>query len=404
MPPDVMAANGTDRTAARGKAVGGRGGPDDNGVVPVELLVSVKHRLVRDLMAFIRSYVVMSPEQLLVVALWTIHTHCIDRFEQTPYLSVTSPEKQCGKSRLLDVLELVVARPWYQIIPSEAVLYRTIHLKTPTLLLDEVDTIFNPRSADRYEGHRALLNGGHRRGAKVGRCIGTSSKLAEFRVFCPKVLAGIGTLPDTIADRAVPIRLKRRQRNESVERFKRRKVEKLAKPLVGRIEQWVEQHADELDPDPDMPDEIDDRMQEGCESLVAIADVLGCADQIRSALVELLTAERLDDQESMRLRLLRDTRVVFKERGMPTNVRTTELLKALHAIAESPWSNYYGRSLDERDLADLLRPYEVKPQSIRLKVRQKANVGNKNVVKGYKRDHLHEAWERYLLSEDENEA
>jgi hypothetical protein len=173
---------------------------------------------------------------------------------------------------------------------------------------------------------------------------------------------------------------------------------------VGRIEQWVEQHADELDPDPDMPDEIDDRMQEGCESLVAIADVLGCADQIRSALVELLTAERLDDQESMRLRLLRDTRVVFKERGMPTNVRTTELLKALHAIAESPWSNYYGRSLDERDLADLLRPYEVKPQSIRLKVRQKANVGNKNVVKGYKRDHLHEAWERYLLPEDENEA
>ena len=89
----------------------------------------------------------MSNEQLLVVALWVIHTYALDAFEQTPYLAVTSPEKQCGKSRLLEVLEQVVHKPWAVALPSEAVVFRTVDRRRPTLLLDEVDVIFNPRSS-----------------------------------------------------------------------------------------------------------------------------------------------------------------------------------------------------------------------------------------------------------------
>src|SRR6266536_2879762 len=121
--------------------------------------------------ALIARYLVLSPEQRTVVALWIIHTHAVQHFEQTPYLSVTSPEKQCGKSRLLEVLELLVARPWMVVAPSEAVLYRHIDATTPTLLLDEVDTIFNPRMQDRYEPHRTLLNSGHRRAIRVPRMV-----------------------------------------------------------------------------------------------------------------------------------------------------------------------------------------------------------------------------------------
>lgn len=65
--------------------------------------------LVYDLMVFVRRYVVMPRERLIAVALWIVHTHCPDLADQTPYLSVTSPERQCGKSRLLDVLELLGA-------------------------------------------------------------------------------------------------------------------------------------------------------------------------------------------------------------------------------------------------------------------------------------------------------
>ena len=296
-----------------------------------------KDPLVADLVAFIRAYVVMTPEKLLVVALWVIHTHCVEVFEQTPYLAVTSPEKQCGKSRLLEVLELLAARPWPTVLPSEAVVFRMVDQRTPSMLLDETDAIFNPRMADRYEGLRAILNNGHRRRAKVSRCIGTSPDFAEFSTFCPKVLAGIGTLPDTIADRAIPIRLERKTRDEKVQRFFRRQATPVAEDLCRRVEEWRERRADAVGAArPRMPEELSDRMQEGCEPLVAIADRLGWGDEARAALVALLTAERLDDSESMRLRLLRDIRTVFGARKA-RNISTRTLLRELMGLEESPW-------------------------------------------------------------------
>lgn len=355
--------------------------------------VKRKSALVYELMAFIRGYVVMTRAQLLIVALWIIHTYCTEAFEQTPYLSVTSPEKQCGKTRFLETLEVLVARAWMAILPSEAVLYRTIDKKVPTLLLDEVDTIFNPRSADRYEGLRAVLNAGHRRGNRVPRCFGPTLEVVEFDTFCPKVLAGIGTLPDTVADRSVPIRLERRKRGEEVERFIRRDVAGPAARLRDAIEAWGDQHREELRPSrPTMPDALSDRMQEGCECLVAIAAALGLGDEARRALIEVFSVERLDDQESMRLRLLSDIKAVFERRDARAQKRsrgiaTNDLLAALHAIEEAPWATYYGRGLEARDLANLLRHYGLHSGPLRIKG---------DVKKGYKRDPLHEAWERYL--------
>ena len=355
---------------------------------------SSPRRLVRDLAGFIRRYVVMSDDKLLIVALWVIHTHCARQIAQTPYLAVTSPEKQCGKSRLLETLELLAADAWLTILPSEAVVYRQVDARMPTLMLDEADTIFNPRSADRYEGLRALLNNGHRQGAKVPRCVGSTNKVVEFSTFCPKVLAGIGTLPDTVADRSIPIRLERRTRGEPVERFRRRDAEPEATALTERIQAWAARSAaGALEAPPAMPEELSDRMQEGCECLVAIADALGCGRHARAALVALLTAERLDDQESMRLRLLADLRAVFDardaERGKRTrSIPTSQILRALWDMKESPWGTYYGRQLDDRDLAALLRHYGVKPVPIK--------TASGKVLRGYRRDALHEAWKRYL--------
>jgi Protein of unknown function (DUF3631) len=350
--------------------------------------------LVSNLKTFIRRYVVMTDQQLTVVALWVIHTHCIWAFEQTPYLSVTSPEKQCGKSRLLEVLELLVREPWSAIGPSEAVMFRNIHFKTPTLLLDEVDTLFNPKTADRYEGHRAILNAGHRKGSRVPRCVGPKQEIQEFRVFCPKVLAGIGNLPETVADRAIPIRLKRRTRSEAVEKFKRREAKSDAEALRTRVVSWADHHAESFGAArPEIPDELSDRAQEGCECLVAIADATGVGKAARSALVELLTDERLDDRESMRLRLLRDLQCVFEARDAEhgyrvSSISTETLLKLLHAMAESPWASYYGRGLDARDLASLLSHYNIGPTTLRFK--------DGKSRKGYKRDDLHDVFDRYL--------
>lgn len=353
----------------------------------------VEQTLVEDVVRFIRRYVVMSRSQTLLVALWAIHTHCIEAFEQTPYLAVTSPEKQSGKSRLLESLELIVARAWMTVLPSEAVVYRTVDRNVPTLLLDEVDAIFNPRTADRYEGLRALLNAGHRRGAKIPRCVGATQQIAEFSVFCPKVIAGIGTLPDTVADRSLPVRLERRKSGEQVGRFIRREVEPDATALRSRMETWAGQSAKKLRrARPAMPEQLSDRMQEGCEGLVAIADALGCGKEARVALVDILCVERLDNVETMRIRVLADLRTIWREResnngrsarGLPTST----LLAKLCGMEEAPWGSYYGRQLEARDLAALLHHYGISSTTIRTR---------KEVAKGYRRDDLQEAWERYL--------
>ncbi len=345
--------------------------------------------LVADIISFIRQYVVMSPEKLLAVALWVIHTHCVEQFETTPYLAVTSPEKQCGKSRLLETLELLVARPWPTITPSEAVVFRNINAKVPTMLLDETDTIFNPKTAERYEGLRAILNSGHRRGAKVARCLGTSEDIAEFKTFCPKVLAGIGTLPDTIADRAVPIRLERRKRDEKMQRFFRREALPPAQALQVQIKAWCKAQGARLGKArPVMPDELSDRMIEGCEPLIAIADGLGWGAPARDALVALLTTERLDNSETMRLRLLRDIRDILDAHPW-RNIKTADLLMALVVIEEAPWGGYYGRTLESRDLSNLLKPYGISSTTVRAPLKGKP-------AKGYKRDDFADAWARYL--------
>lgn len=346
--------------------------------------------LVTDLMTFVRRYVVMSEPKLLAMALWVVHTHCAEQFEQTPYLAVTSPEKQCGKSRLLEVLNLLVCRPWMLTLPSEAVVFRQVHSTRPTMLLDEVDAIFNPKTADKYEGLRAMLNAGHRNGATVPRCLGGGEKIINFRVYCPKVLAGIGSLPDTVADRSLPIRLERRTREEQIQRFFRRDVEPEADLLKERIGGWLEAHGASLgEARPELPEELSDRMQEGCEPLLAIADALGVGAAGRAALVEVFGEERLDSQETMRVRLLRDLKTIFDAHPNRGSAFTDTLLTKLMQIEEAPWENYYGHGIDARDLASLLKPYNVSSTTVRVK-------GEANPRKGYRRNDLAVAWDRYL--------
>ncbi len=351
--------------------------------------------LLADTLEFIRRYVVLADNQLLIVGIWAIHTHCFYQFEQTPYLSVTSPEKQCGKSRLLEVLQKLVKNPWMTIGPSEAVVFRKVHAERPTMLLDEVDTIFNNlKNSDQHEGLRQMLNSGHRNGSKVSRCLAGGERLVDFRVYCPKVLAGIGTLPDTVADRSVPVRLARRTRAEYVERFFNRDVDPIAETLRDRIEAWTDKHGEALGlARPELPPELSDRMQEGCEPLLAIADALGVGVEARTALVELLGGERLDSVETTRLRLLRDIKTVFETRGMPSAVFTEYLLDGLHAMEEAQWGGrrYYGRELDERDLAGLLHHYDVKSTTVRIKGKPDAKP-----KKGYRQRDLVAVWERYV--------
>lgn len=85
-----------------------------------------------DVVGFVRRYVVVTDHQAVAIALWVVHTYALDEFDTVPYLAITSPEKRSGKSRLLDVLEELVQRPWRVVLPSEAVTFRKIERDCPT--------------------------------------------------------------------------------------------------------------------------------------------------------------------------------------------------------------------------------------------------------------------------------
>jgi hypothetical protein len=335
---------------------------------------------------FIGRYVELrSSAQSVALALWVAHTYVVDAAFTTPYLTVLSPEKQSGKTRLLEVLEVLCARSWRVLAPSEAVLYRTLDAKRPTLLLDEVDGLFKS-PAERTEPLRTLLNAGNRRGTAVPRCVGSQSELRDFEVFAPKVLAGIdnGTLPDTIRDRSIVVKMQRKRRR--MDRFLPLEVE----PVALEIREWLEGWADQVRPlledaRPALPEELDDRAAEGWEALLAIADVAGEGWPGRAwQAAHELSAGVQEEEESRGVRLLRDTQAAFGDRRA---MFTAHLLEFLNGDDEAPWGGWHrGEGLRPRDLSMLLRPYEIRPRTVRVEA---------ETAKGYLREQFEDAWARY---------
>lgn len=350
-------------------------------------------RLLDELASFVRRYVVLTAHQVVAVALWVLHAHAADAAESTPYLAVTSAERRSGKSRLLELVELLVPRPLLSANVSPAALFRTIAAETPTLLLDEADATFSRNAGERAEELRGLLNAGHRRGAVVIRMVGpgASLKAERFPVFCPKALAGIGELPDTIADRSISIRMKRKSPGEEVTRYRRREVEPASSGLRARLAAWCERRLDGLaEARPMLPDALDDRAADGWEPLLAIADAAGGdwpGDARRAALV--LSAGRDDaEADSLGVRLLADVRAVLDERSAD-RIASAELASALAAMEEAPWGDLYGKALDARGLARRLRPFEVRPRKVRV---------GEETVQGYRREDFADAWARYCAA------
>lgn len=142
---------------------------------------------------FIRRFIVMDDAQAIAVALWVFHTHVLDAADYTPYIYVTSAERESGKSRLKEAVELLVLNPIPTSNVSPAALFRLARPEDgppATFLVDEVDEIFSPKS-ERSE-LRGLLNAGFHRGDHAIRMVGEGKNQfpQRFPVFCAKLLAG----------------------------------------------------------------------------------------------------------------------------------------------------------------------------------------------------------------------
>lgn len=248
--------------------------------------------------------VFQSAHQVVAITLFVAHSHVVEAAEATPYTHVTSPEKRSGKTRVLEAVEFLVRRPIRALDLSEAALYRIIQRDCPTLLWDEIDVVFRRRE---NEGRRGLLNGGYRRGAKVYRS-NERGHLQEFAVFSPKMMAGIGELPDTVADRAIRIRLERRAPGEAVSKLRRREASKEAEPILRALEIWASPDTIETlgAARPQPPEGLNDRAEDAWEILFAIADMAGgeWPGRARRAALELSGDDT--SAQSLGVRLLAD--------------------------------------------------------------------------------------------------
>lgn len=263
----------------------------------------------------VRRYVILpSPASYLTVALFTLHTWAFDAAHATPYLVVESPEKQAGKTRLLEVLQLVCRSPLKVASITAAALFQSVDGRHPTLLIDEADAIFAGNS-ERNEDLRAVLNAGNVPGAKAIRG-GKDGTPVEFDVYCPKVVCGIATgrLPDTVRDRSIVVPIDRKLRSERVQRLRRHRLEAELKTLREQLYAWADAHrawlhAYEL---PEPLEKISDRLEEGWEPLFAIAELAGGEFPAKArAAAEQLAGETDDDAGSASHTLLQALRDVF---------------------------------------------------------------------------------------------
>ncbi len=324
------------------------------------------------------------PAQIAHV-LWIIHTHLMEKWESTPRLAFLSAEPASGKTRALEITELLVPNAVCAVNVSPAYLFRKVGCEEgATILFDEIDTVFGPKARENEE-IRGLLNAGHRRGAVAGRCVvrGKEILTEEIPAYAAVALAGLGWLPDTILSRSVIIRMRPRHSGETVEPFRRR----IEVPKGGQVRKQIEVWAKDVEiswPE-NMPPEIQDRDADVWESLIAVADAIGgdWPMRARAAGVALVTASK-DLEPSLGIRLLTDLRQVF---GDVHAMTTQTILLSLNRIDESPWGDLRGKPLDERGLANRLKPYGVKSKTIRV---------GESTPKGYRREDLLDAWRRYL--------
>src|SRR5262249_42539760 len=277
--------------------------------------------LLADVYEFTGKFIAYPSDEAHVAhVLWIVHTHLMEAWESTPRLAFLSPEPASGKTRALEISELLAPNPVEAINVTPAYLFRKVgdDERKPTILYDEIDTVFGPKAKENEE-IRGLLNAGHRRGAVAGRCVvrGNNVTTEEIPAYCAVALAGLGWLPDTILTRAVIIRMRRRAPNEKVTAFRRRVHAPEGHALRDRLAAWAKKKADVLAAArPEMPPGIEDRDADVWEPLLAIADAIGgdWPERARVAAVALVGAAR-DAEPSLGIRLLIDIRTIFDQTG-----------------------------------------------------------------------------------------
>ena len=350
---------------------------------------------------FLTDYIVLPSTTALVISAWVVAAWLIDSWDRFPHLAISSPEKRCGKTTLLELLFQIVFRPRLTTNISPAALYRVIESEQPTLLMDESQSLAR-RGSEQSEVTREILNAGIGRHAKVIRCGGSNmDEVREFSVFGPKVFAMIGQSDAVLADRSICVQLRRKTPDDpTVKRFRWRNVEQEGHEIRQQIEQWTEEHSQQVADVYDRiePFEIDnDRMADLLTPLQAVLEVLQATEQL-AMLEEFARSiderDREEDMQSDGVRLLIAIRDIFESKKSSAHsgfIPTENLRLELENRVDEPWKTFTRGGLISREkLAAMLRAYGITPSRT-----DRKKSGRTRTIRGYNRKDFIESWNRY---------
>jgi hypothetical protein len=354
---------------------------------------AVQQPNVLELVHFIlQQFVDMKPHEHVAAALWVLHTHVFERFLVSPRLALTSPVNGCGKTTALAIIEQLAFRPERMDNATPAVIYHLIDRLSGTLLVDEADNLGLRENSIL----RSVLNSGHRKGGNTRRM--SKGEPRRFNTFAPMAIAAIGSLPLPLMRRAVIIHMQKAAGNMALKRFDPEDNETEGK--IDVVYQFVLEWArsgPQLNPDPDLPKELKNRVADNWRPLVAIADAMSPA-WAQIAREAAITFARTYHDEDAGVVLLSDIRDIFNQ-AAADRMASEVLVKALLEVEESGWDEYRGprddqtpRKLSQGEMARLLRPFGIRPRSIWPQGKRTKGAASR---KGYRRTQFENAWARY---------
>lgn len=345
--------------------------------------------LLADLIATIQRYVFLSKDQAIAVALWVIFTWCHAAMTHSPILFVTSAEPESGKTTLLGTLGFLVRRGMPSVEISGPALFRSIKKWEPCFIVDEADEAFN-----KNPDLRSVVNSGWTRGTGVVRCAAETHDPELFSTFAPKAIGMKGRgLPDTTLSRSIVIEMKPRRPDDPAEKIADfdHVDNEVFQRLRSQISRWTADNIEALTKVvPETPLGFHNRRRANWKPLLAIAEQIG-GNWGAAARKAALAIEAVHDafDRSIGVELLAAIREIFTSREAD-RITSKALVDALVEDQTGPWVAY-GRNqkpINEHGVARLLKPYRIKPRTIR--------ISEEHTAKGYLLASFEDAFDRHL--------
>jgi hypothetical protein len=353
--------------------------------------------LLDEIKSTIQAHVVLSAHAAAALALWVVHTYVFDTRDAVAYVAIESPEKRCGKTTLLSVLAGLACRALVASNITVSALFRVIDDAGPTLLIDEADTFLGGNSVMRgilncgntwRTAYVLRLSGRKGRGPKPNAAQAKQdesldSSLVRYSCWCPKVIAMIGRVPDTIADRSILVRLERKLVTEKCAPLTDFKPETITSKCLRFADDNSERIASAaLETVPG----LNDRAADTFEPLFVLARMAGpeWLERAAEAAVFLTSLQNTDLQGAG---LLLDILTIFLECGVE-KMFSRSVVSCLRGDGQWIASPFFaGKPLHEILLAQALRPYGIRPIQIRI---------GEDVNRGYRIGDFRNCLNRYV--------